>query len=77
MLPGGRQQGVVLQGQQAAVGGDAVGEGGQVGHIGELRREQGAVDIGIGVAVERSGTQLFIKIGDHQVLAGIQVFRAA
>ena len=77
MLAGGGEQGVVFQRQQAAGGGDAVGKGSQVGHIGKLGGEQGAVDVGIGVAVERRGPQLFVKIGDHQVLAGIQVFRAA
>ena len=76
-LPGRGQHGVVLQRQQAAAGGDAVGEGGQIGYIGELGGQERGIDIGVGVPVEGRGAQPLIPVGDHQDLAGGQVLHPA
>ena len=69
-LPRGGEQCIILQLEQVAFGGDAVGEGRQVGEIGELRIQQGLVDVGIGVTVEGGGGRGGAEIGDHQDLSG-------
>ena len=68
--PGLLQQHAVLQGQQAALGVDAVGEGGQAAHIGQDRRQLPALDIGVGVAVGEGLPQLHLVVGDDQTLPG-------
>lgn len=67
--PGGGEHGAVVQGQQAALGIDAVGKGGHIGEIGQLGLQQPRVDEGIGVAIEGGGSDLLIKIGDCQKLS--------
>ena len=62
------QQLPVVQGQQAAAGVDAVGEGGQLAHVGQGGAQQGPLYEGVGVAVCVGSTQLLVGVGDHQPL---------
>ena len=76
-LSGGGEQSVVRQGQQAAGGGDAVGEGSQIAEIGQLRGQEGRVNGGIGIAAEEGRSKRLAEVGDHQGLPGPQVRAAA
>ena len=66
---GGGEHGAVVQRQQTALGGDAIGEGCHVGEIGQLGLQQPRLDEGIGVAVEGRGADLLVKVRDCQKLA--------
>lgn len=75
--PGRFQHRLVVQGKQSALRRDAVSEGRQSGHIGQLLRQKPRLDEGIGVAVEHALSQLLVEIGDHQRLALRQRLAAA
>ena len=63
------QEHPVLQGQQAPLGVDAVGEGGEVAHVGQGGRQFPAGDEGIGVAVGVNLPLRGVGPGDDQNLA--------
>ena len=76
-FPGRRQHRFVVQGQEAPLRRNAIGEGGQGGKIGQLLRQQLRGDKGVGIAVEHTLPQFFIKVGNHQRLALRQRLPAA
>ena len=69
-------EGLVVQGDEPALGGDAVGEGGHGGEEGEGLAQKGRVDLRVGVAAHREGPLLLLLEGEDQLLAGEGVFPA-
>ena len=63
-------EGLVVQGDKSALGGDAVGEGGHGGEEGESLAQKGRVDLRVGVAAHREGALLLLLEGEDQLLAG-------
>ena len=76
-LTGSGEESVILQLEQIAVGGDPVGERGQIGEIGKLRIQKGHINVGVGITVEGGGAQGLVKVGDHQDLSGLEGCSAA
>ena len=72
VLGGRGQQLVVTQRDQTAFGCDAVGEGGQMGQIGQLLLQHDLGDEGVGIAVHRQGAPVFLLERDHQLLSRLQ-----
>ena len=73
---GGVDEGLVVQGDEPALGGDAVGEGGHGGEEREGLAQEGRVDLRVGVAAHREGPLLLLLEGEDQLLAGEGVFSA-
>ena len=63
-------EGLVVQRDKSALGGDAVGEGGHGGEEGESLAQKGRVDLRVGVAAHREGALLLLLEGEDQLLAG-------
>ena len=73
---GGVDEGLVVQGDEPALGGDAVGEWGHGGEEREGLAQEGRVDLRVGVAAHREGPLLLLLEGEDQLLAGEGVFSA-
>ena len=72
VLPRGGEQPFVRERQQCAVGLDAVGEGREVGEIGQRGVEQRTADKGIAVSVDGKRASGLVVVGDDERLPGVE-----
>ena len=77
VLCGGGDEGGIVERNECASGADAVGEGREVGEIGESGLEIGGVDGGLGVGVDGERAALFAGVFDDDRLSdGERALRA-